>query len=375
MNTFQKAVHMLESQKLDQDTIGALTLEVPKTGVLTAVCNVNPGSQVNQGAALRIRIKNALSQLELPDVLKNAVMDDLSAAQTQTRTRIYYLWDEHGHLKSRMVDVQLELPEVMRFGKPDFEPLRVGLESTPLTAIVLIDREWRRLFTVHLGEIHELHDPEIEADKTGVLGRDTDKNQREQHDDQVFWRKLIDRITQLHQQVGFVQLLIAGPPEVRSSFLEQLPSVLQDLLVGQFIVLGDATPAHVLEAAQESLEEATHNTGTKLLADVLAHGLRGSETTLTAVQEGRVYELLVAGDASGIPVWRDTQGYIFTTYPAQGISPLTGLGVEGMVLRDVLPDLRERFGLRVHFLQNDLATRLETEMGGMGGLPHYKEAT
>jgi hypothetical protein len=362
-------------QKLDQDTLSALTLELPKNGVLTAVCYVNPGSQINQGAALRIRMKNALGELELPDALKNAVMADLSAAQTQTRTRIYYLWDEHGHVKSQVVDVQLKLPEVVRFGVPDFEPLRFGLESNPLTAIVLIDREWRRLFTVSLGEIHELHDPEVDADKSGVLGRETDNNQREQHDDQVFWRKLIDRMTQLHQQVGFGQLLIAGPPEVRSSFLEQLPSGLQHLLVGEFIVLGDATPAHVLEAAQETLEQATHNTGTKLLADVLAHGLRGSETTLAAVQEGRVYELLVSGDASGIPVWRDTQGYVFATYPAQGISPLTGLGVEGMVLRDVLSDLRERFGLRIHFLQNDLATRLETEMGGMGGLPHYKEVT
>ena len=365
---------MLESQKLDQETIKALTLELPQTEVLTAVCHVNPGSQVNQGAALRIRIKNALNELEVSDALRDAVMDDLSLAQTQTRTRVYYLWDEHGHVKSRMIDVQLELPEVVRFGLPDFEPLHFALETNPVTAIVLVDREWRRLFTVDLGEIHELHGTEdtLEHDKSGALGRDTDKSQREQHDDQVFWRKLIDQIIHLHQAVGFTQLLLAGTPEARSSLLEQMPVVLQQLVAGEFIVLGDATPADVLEAAQITLELAKHNSGTALLENVLEHGIKGSETTLKAVQEGRVYELLVSGDASGIPVWRDAQGYIFTTYPAQGISPLTGLGVEGMVLRDALPELRERFGLQVHFLHGELAKRLETEMGGLAGLAHYQ---
>ncbi len=360
---------MLSPQPFDQNTLTMLESELPKNDLLTVVCCVNPANAINQGGALRIRIKNFLATLDAPDKLKNAVMDDLTLAQKQTKTRAYYLWDEHGHIQSKTIDAELELPEVASFGAPDLEPLHFGLEANPLTAIVLVDREWRRLLTVRLGEIQELHSP-LEADKTSVLGRDTDKNQREVHDDQVFWRDLIERVLDLQRTDGFEQLLIAGPPEVRSGLLEQLPKSLSTMLVGEFVVQGDATPAHILEAAQATLQEASHTAGETALGKVLERGVQGLENTLTALQEGRVYELLVSGNGSGVPVWRDTQGYVFATYPAQGISPLTGLGVEGTDLRQVLGELRQRFGLKVHFLHDDLALRLETEIGGLGGLLH-----
>ncbi len=360
---------MLSPQPFDQNTLAMLELELPKNDLLTAICNVNPGSQDNQSGALRIRIKNFLAALDAPDALKDAIIEDLSLAQKQTKTRAYYLWDEHGHTKSMIIDSQLELPEMAHFGAPDLEPWHFGVQANPATAIILVDREWRRLFTVRLGEIQELHD-QLDSDKTSVLGRDTDKNQRQEHDDQVFWRDLIEQVLDVHRTVGFEQLLIAGPVEVRSTLLEQLPKVLSAMLVGEFVVQGDATPAHVLEAAQEALQKAQHTAGEAALEKVLERGVRGTEETLTALQEGRVYELLVSGDGAAVPVWRDAQGYVFATYPAQGISPLTGLGVEGTNLRLVLSELRQRFGLRVHFLHHDLALRLETELGGMGGLLH-----
>ena len=359
---------MLSPQPFDQATLTMLELELPKNDLLTAICNVNPGSQNNQSGALRIRIKNFLAALDAPDSLKNTIMEDLSSAQKQTKTRAYYLWDDHGHIKSKVIDSHLELPEMAHFGAPDLEPWYFGIETSPLTAIALVDREWRRLLTVRFGEIEEQKDHHLESDKSSVLGRDTDNHQRERHDDQVAWRPFIEQILDLHQTSAFERLLIAGPPEVRSSLLEQLPKVLS--VVGEFVAEGDATPAHILEAAQAALQKANHAASETALANVLERGVRGSETTLTALQEGRVYKLLVSGDGSGTPVWRDDQGYIFATYPAQGISPLTGSGVEGTNLRQVLGQLRQRFGLKVLFLYDDLAVRLETESGGLGGLLH-----
>jgi hypothetical protein len=168
-------------------------------------------------------------------------------------------------------------------------------------------------------------------------------------------------------------LLIAGPPELRESLKAELTADLTGTLVGEFKVPGDASAAHVLEAAQMALETATGNANEAALANVRERGVSGAEMTLTAVQEGSVYEILVSGDGSSTPVWRDAQGYVFGVYPNQGISTLTGGAVEGKQLRDVIGGLRENFGLRVRFLQGEMGRQLETEMGGLAGLQRHPD--
>ncbi len=356
---------------LDYDTPKVLEGELPSNHVLCVVLDVNPGSPTNQGGALRIRAKNSMTALEAPEALTQAVLDDLSDAERSTRSRAYFVWDESGHVKSRVVDVQLELPESARFGTPDLEPLRFALQSSPPSLIVLVDHDWGRLFSVRLGEISELHDLlGLEAGRR-VFARDIADDHYEQHQDQVLWNTLVEKLVQLRQAGSFERLLIAGPPEMRSSLTAELTPDLKGALAGTFHTPGDATAASVLEAAQPILETAQHDADQAAFEATRERGVHGLEATLTAMQEGGVYELLVAGDGSSLPVWRDGQGYVFGAYPAQGISPLTGLGVEGTTLRDVLGELRERFGLRLRFLRGDLAILLETELGGLAGLPRH----
>jgi hypothetical protein len=60
-------------------------------------------------------------------------------------------------------------------------------------------------------------------------------------------------------------------------------------------------------------------------------------------------------------------------YPDQGISPLTGTGVEEKTLRDVIGDLRVRFGLKVRFLHGDQVLELEGQMAGLAGVPRHAD--
>jgi Bacterial archaeo-eukaryotic release factor family 10 len=368
---------MLTAQRLDETTLDALRNQLPKDHVLTAICDVNPASEINQGGALRIRIKNQLAELELPDSLADsltsAVLDDLGAAQQSTRSRAYFVWDEHGHLQIQTLDAQLELTESVQFGPPDLEPLRMALLNTPRRLIVLVDHDWGRLFTVRLGEILELKDLlGLEAGRR-VPARNTDDNQYEAHQDQVFWNVVVERLTALHQSDEFDQLLIAGPPEMRSGLTAQLTSALTKRLVGSFHAPGDASPANVLASAQPALEAAERDADLVALEAVRERGVQGPEATLTALQEGNVYELLMTGDGSDVAVWYDTQGYVFAVYPEQGISPLTGAGVEKNTLRGVLADLRERFGLKVRVLRGDQALELEGQMDGLAGVPRHAD--
>lgn len=354
---------------LGYDTPQVLERELPSNHVLCVTLDVNPGSSANQGGGLRIRAKNLIAQLEAPEELMQVVLDDLDGAERSTRSRAYFLWDEHGHVKQRVVDTQLELPEVARFGAPDLEPLRFALLSSPPSVIVLVDHDWGRLFSVRLGEICELYDLLGLEGGRRVFARNIADDHYEEHQDQVFWNTLVKQLVRLRQSNGFEHLLIAGPPEVGASLTAQLTPDLMAALVGTFHAPGDASAASVLETAQTALETAEHDADQAALEAARERGVRGLEATLTAVQEGGIYELLVAGDGSSLPVWRDEQGYVLGVYPAQGISPLTGLGVEGKHLHEVLGELREHFGLRLRFLRGDLAQQLETEMGGLAGLP------
>jgi hypothetical protein len=368
---------MLTAQRLNETSLNALSSELPKDRVLTAICDVNPASAINQGGALRIRIKNQLAKLELPDALMDsltsAVLDDLGSAQQATRSRAYFAWDEHGHLHVQTMDVQLELAETMRFGMPDLEPLRMALSSSPRSLIVLVDHDWGRLFTVRVGEILELKDLLGLESGRRIPARNINEDHYEEHQDQVFWNVVVEKLTGLRQSGEFDQLLIAGPPELRSSLTAQLTSELTKLLVGSFHAPGDANAASVLTEAQPALETAERNADIFALEAVRERGVQGPEATLTALQEGNVYELLLTGDGSSVPVWCDTQGYVFAVYPDQGISPLTGSGVEEKTLRDVLADLRERFGLKVRFLHGDQALELEGQMDGLAGVPRHAE--
>ena len=370
---------MLTAQRLNEETLATLSSELPKDRVLTAICDVNPASVINQGGALRIRIKNQLAKLELPDALMgsltSAVLDDLGSAQQATRSRAYFVWDEHGHLQVQTIDVQLELAETMRFGAPDLEPLRMAMLSSPRSLIVLVDHDWGRLFTVRVGEVLEVKDLLGLEGGRRIAARNISDDHYEEHQDQVFWNVVVEKLTGLRQAGEFDQLLIAGPPELRSSLTAQLSSELTKRLAGSFHAPGDASAAGVLEAAQPALETAERNADIFALGAVRERGVQGPEATLRALQEGNVYELLLAGDGSGVPVWCDTQGYVFAVYPDQGISPLTGAGVEKKTLRDVLADLRERFGLKVRFLHGDQALELEGQMDGLAGLPRHADHT
>jgi Bacterial archaeo-eukaryotic release factor family 10 len=364
---------MLSPQNFDETSLQSLSSELPTDQVLSLICVVNPASVLNQGGAMRIRIKNLLTELEVPTALSDFVMADLTEAGHTTRTRAYFLWDEHGHLQRRVVDVQLEIPESASYGAPDFEPLNVVLASSPRNVIVLVDHDWGRLFNVRLGEIREIHDALAANGGRREAARNFDDNQYVEHQDQVFWNKVIEQLTHLRQSGALEQLLIVGPPELRESLKAQLPMDLTGALVGEFKVQGDASAAHVLEAAQSALETAVSIADEAALANVRERGVSGAEMTLTAVQEGSVYEILVAGDGSSTPVWRDAQGYVFGMYPAQGISTLTGGAVEGKQLRDVIGGLRENFGLKVRYLQGEIAQQLETEMGGLAGLQRHPD--
>ena len=389
---------------LDQLVLGNTTLkrlerDLPPTGVLSVVLNVNPASDANQGDGLRLRARALMGPLHAPDTLVQAVMDNLNQAQRTGRTRAYFLWEARHHFKRCIVDAQIVLPESARFGAPDLEPLHFALESGQRAAIVLVDSEWGRVFSVHLGGIRELFrlenvtenddsfrehlvqgeahmaredtDPHQDSGRR-LLSKDTDNDQlgnRAAQQDQRFYRAMAARLGQLGQVGAFERLIVAGTERARASLIRELGPALKQAFSGEVLARGDAHASTLLELAREALDQAEDAAEQALLDEAQERGVYGLAATLKAAQEGRVSELLVERGGSGQRLWRGETGTL-TGLPPTPVSP--GTPERGSLkLSDVLPELREQYGLQVRLLSGEQATRLHDQMGGLAGLLRY----
>ncbi|MCD0168196.1 MULTISPECIES: hypothetical protein [unclassified Deinococcus] len=374
--------------QLDNTTLALLEPALPGQNVLSIVLDVNSGSAPNQGGSLHLRAHQLLNAVSAPAALATAVMDDLDDAQRHTRTRLSFLWDDHGHVQRQTVDTQMNLGETSRYGAPDLEPLHFALESSARVLLVVMDDQWGRLLSIHLGEITELYRLEnvMNADdtfRTQVLpptdphplqsaAEETPGDAPVQHQgaqqDGRFHHALMTQVQRLHDVGVFEQLLIAGSLRGRADFHALLGPNLERTFAGEFAAPGDATAAALLTAAHPALLSLEEQRETDVLDEALARGMHGAGPTLDAAQEGRVAQLLVSGDGSAQRVWQDSSGHVFPEPPAQGISPLTGGAVTERTLRDVLPLLRERHGLHVRFLTGPRAERLDAQMGSLAGV-------
>ncbi|MFK7603618.1 hypothetical protein ACI3L1_15545 [Deinococcus sp. SM5_A1] len=373
--------------QLDHTTMALLEPALPGQNVLSIVLDVNPGSAANQDGSLHLRAQRLLDAVDAPAALAAAVVDDLDDAQRRTRTRLSFLWDEDGDAGRQTVDTQMALGESSRYGPPDLEPLHFALESSARVLLAVMDDQWGRLLSIHLGEITELYRLEnvLNADDTfhtHVLppsdsrslqsAAEAPGNAPAQHQtaqqDTRFHNALLAQAQRLHGVGAFEQLLIAGSVRGRADFRAQLGPELLATLAGEFAASGDATAAALLTAAQPALLSLEEQRETDVLDEALERGMHGVGPTLDAAQHNRVAQLLMSGDGSTQRVWQDSAGQVFHELPAQGVSPLTGGAVTERTLRDVLPLLRERHGLHVRFLTGPRAERLDAHLGGLAGV-------
>ncbi|MGM9321130.1 baeRF10 domain-containing protein [Deinococcus aquaticus] len=373
--------------KLDNTTLTLLQPTLPHQNVLSVVLDVNPGSAANQGGSLHLRAHQLLQGLGAPDALIMAVMDDLDDAQRRTRTRLSFLWDDHGHVQRQTVDTQLALEETSQYGTPDLEPLHFALESSARVLLAVIDEEWGRLLSVHLGEITELYrlenvltaaDAFRVHDVIDVSAQDAARgldNVPVQHQgaqqDGRFRHALSAQIERLHRVGAFEQLLLGGSVRGRADLRAHLSPELQGTLAGEFAVAADATPAALLVAAHGALSGLQEQLETAVLDEAVDRGLHGGLSTLEAAQENRVAQLLLSAAGSARRVWQDASGYVYADAPPQGVSSRTGGGVTERSLRDVLPLLRERYGVYARFLTGARAERLDGHLEGVAGILRY----
>lgn len=259
--------------------------------------------------------------------------------------------------------------------RPYVKPLSDLWDAYDRFGVVMVDREGGRIFIYHLGALE---------DSAGTLGAEVKRHKQggwaaqklQRYEDQEAKHNLkeaADWADEYLRQHNVTRVVLSGTDGNLAQFRELLPRALQDKVVGQINLDMNASPAQVWERAFEVALAAQRQAESELLEQVitLAHkggaAALGVQDTLAALQQGRVYQLLVDKEFH-------QPGYQCTNCRAVIIEPLAacpycGGGLEptadavNLAVQEALDS-----GLKVSVL--DHTTRL-SEVGGIAAVLRY----
>jgi peptide subunit release factor 1 (eRF1) len=185
--------------------------------------------------------------------------------------------------------------------RPYVKPLSDLWDNYESFAVVMLDREGARVLTYRLGEL---------SDTAGTLGAEVKRHKQggiaaqklQRAEDQEALRNLRDAAQWTTEYLGHqkvTRVVLSGTEQNLAEFKTQMPRALADKVVGQLNLDVNASPAEAWEHAFQVAQAAQKQREEDLLEQVitLAHkggaGALGLPDTLSALQQGRVHQLLV----------------------------------------------------------------------------------
>jgi peptide chain release factor subunit 1 len=191
---------------------------------------------------------------------------------------------------------------------PDVAPLLEVADEYERYAVVLVEQNRARLFTVFMGAIEEsaaLRDEEVPPrhDQGGV----SQSHFQHHHDLHVLWhlKRVAGRLAELFRRRPFDRLILAGPEEVTSELRPLLPDALARRVVAVAPLEASAGEREVLEKTLEIEAGVEREAEERLLQELFetagagGRATRGLAPTLEALWLGEVRTLVVADGAAG----------------------------------------------------------------------------
>ncbi len=252
--------------------------------------------------------KRALRQL-----LEKAGRDGASEADIE---RVNRFFDHEYNRQGRGVAVFSQAAnDVWRVYQPPMpvnDMVFVGLRAylTPLTdlwdeygrlAVLLVDREGAKVYRYELGGL---------VDTAGTMGEEVKRHKQggtgaqklQRHEDGTAKQNLkeaVEWVDAYLQRNQVDRIVLAGTDDTVAQFRDMLPNPLADKVIGQVNLDMNATPTEAWDRACEVAQQAVNRNENDLLQQVVTvarkggAGALGLADTLVALQEGRVYHLLL----------------------------------------------------------------------------------
>jgi peptide chain release factor subunit 1 len=206
-------------------------------------------------------------------------------------------------------DLQVGLPTGARWSpKPWLRPLLEVIEDHDRFGVVLIDKHHARILTVDATGVK----PQFEAssdvpNKHATTGTDHIMSQAQMERDHMnhlkaHARRVAEELAVIVDRMKLSRIVIGGPVEATSTFTSELPKRLEQMIIGTIGAPVDANGERLLSELREVQQKAEQEDESKMIDSMITAAMKGDRAvlgladTLAAIQEGRVYRMLVARD-------------------------------------------------------------------------------
>ncbi|MEK6408055.1 MAG: hypothetical protein AABN34_13930 [Acidobacteriota bacterium] len=206
-------------------------------------------------------------------------------------------------------DLQVELPTGLRWSpKPWVRPLLEVVEEHDRFGVVLIDKHHARILAVDAAGMEK--QAEIMSDvpnKHATTGTDHIWSQGQMERDhtnhvQSHAKRVADELASVIDRMKLKRIVIGGPVEATSVFTGALPKRIQQMIIGTISAPVDASHDRLISELRAVQEKAENQDEAKIVDSMITAAMKGERAvlgvrnTLEAVNEGRVYRLVVARD-------------------------------------------------------------------------------
>ena len=335
-------------------------LEGHEGPMLSAYLSVNARYPENQGQAYKVRLKDALEELEVPDGIRDRVLDSVGEqARPRARTVIFFA-DEEGLFER--LNLQVDAPEAFRYGEPYLVPLALALDEHEPYGVALLDAERFRFFVSDPmghpdgeggGFFEEVDFDPSEPYPRGGGSTDMDAAGRVQQENIHRFFKQVGELTRdLAFKNNVRHLILAGPKERTSEFRKELPQEVRERVVAEDNAPSEAPEGELYDRLEEVYERSEREREAALISQARERGVRGVRDAVEALQEGRVYHVIALYGLEGDTRWCDHDRLAITDI-TQEECPYCGRDTRIRALSDVVLDLAAARGARVELVRAD----------------------
>jgi len=206
-------------------------------------------------------------------------------------------------------ELQVQLPNGARWSaQPWLRPLLEVIEEHDRAAVVLIDKHRARILAADAGGVEQL--AEIVSDvpnKHATTGTDHIWSQGQMdrdHDEHVqrHAKRTADELSAVIDRLKLSRIVIGGPVEAMTAFTAQLPKRIQQMIIGTISASVDTNQDRLVAELRAVQERAEQEDEAKLVASLITAAMKGDRAvlgisdTLQAIQQGRVYRMVVGSD-------------------------------------------------------------------------------
>jgi hypothetical protein len=206
-------------------------------------------------------------------------------------------------------ELQVKLPTEGRWSqRPWVRPLLEVLEEQDRYAVVLTDKQRARILTADAAGVEQ--QAEIFSDvpnKHVTTGTDhiwSQMQMERDHAQHVKWHveRVVGELTAIIDRLKISRLVIGGPVEATSTFIGELPKRLQQMVIGTISSPLDASHDRLVNEMKEIQQRAEQKDEVQMVEAMITAAMKGDRAVLgisdvlRAIQEARVYRMVIARD-------------------------------------------------------------------------------